>query len=267
MSLFGKDLQMVDTFNVSYIIKDDDGVARKLFSGSTSKATLDSKVDKIEVFSGIGQQKTFSLFTKKDLSLDVEIEEFDLNYIAMKHGVFIDKSQKGTFVVGKSYPVTALATTILKCTRLINLQDEAGVDLKIVATKPSKVNEVQVVITAGTAVLTLEATSTVKNLVATFEGEADALKDNYTISFGARAFPKGGELICQSIAYDSTPSIVGDIYLNFYNALLDPNGSLDFSMGKATKIPAKFEILRPRKLPDGSLNIDDKLGNMIITER
>ena len=269
MSLAGKQFQIVDTMDVTGIIKNTDGTTTTIFSGETSKASLDEKTDKIEIYSGIGNNRTFIMHNKKQMSMDVNIRAFDLNFLAYKNGVALDTASKGSFYIGKSVPITTHSASITGVTRIISIKNLAGQDLKILSSAPVDATGVQVAIATKTATLTFYTSYADTAVIVSYEGDAGALKDNYTINFYGNAFPKGVELLCNTVAYDEgTEAIVGDFYVDIYSALGDPDFSLAFEVGKPVEIDTKFDILVPRSLPDGTDNTVTKaIGKMVITER
>ena len=98
MSLAGKTLQTVDTMNVKLISKKTGAVTAR---GNTTKANFSNKVDKIEIFSGIGMQKQCTLKTKKTTDITFTITELDLEVMALQNGITLDKVSAGTYFLGQ----------------------------------------------------------------------------------------------------------------------------------------------------------------------
>ena len=92
MSLNNKTLQVVDTLDVSLFFKDQKtGEKHCYMSGQTSNANISVSTEKIEVQSGIGGQTTFSLNSQKTVEVETTVRMHDLELIALKNGVQLDK--------------------------------------------------------------------------------------------------------------------------------------------------------------------------------
>ena len=262
MSLQGKILQTVDTMDV--LFKLPDGIT--MFSGATSKADLETKVDSLDLYAGIGQGKLCSLKTKKDQTVDVSLVEFNLDLFAAVNGVAIDKTSTGSYYMNKSFAITTLSATVTGATRILAVRNPTdGSFLKIVSGSPANINEVKV--TGGTT-LTFFTGFLPTTCLVSYEAPATALKDNWTITFDAISFPKAGEFLATCPVFDSaTESAVADAYMNFYNCELDGNYTYSFTMGKNIETPMKLSILVPNLLPDGTVNTAKKVGKFVVTER
>jgi len=261
MSLAGRKLQVIDTMDLLCV---DEATGATLFSGYTTKAALDQQVDKIDIFAGIGGGKITTLRTRKNITLDVSMAEFNLDALASINGVALDKTSTATYFMNQSFSVATSTATITGATRILAVRNPVtGEFLKIVSATPADASEVKV---SGTT-LTFHANYTPISCLVSYVGTVSA-KDNYTIVFNAKAFPKNCEILLSTVAFDTdTQDIVADIYMNFYKGAIDPNFNLSFEVGKNIETPFKVEILVPDKLPDGTVNVNKEIGKFVTTER
>ena len=261
MSLQGKILETVDTMDV--LLRLSDGTT--MFSGSTSKADLATKVDSLDLYAGIGQGKLCSLKTKKDQTIDISLVEFNLEVFSAVNGVVIDKTSTGSYYINNSFTITALGATVTGATRILAVRNPIdGSFLKIVSGSPAAINEVKVL---GTA-LTFYTGFAPTTCLVSYEAPVTGGKDNWTITFDSISFPKAGELLATCPVFDaSTETAIADAYMNFYSCALDGNYTYSFTMGKNIETPMKLSILVPSTLPDGTQNIAKKVGKFVVTER
>jgi hypothetical protein len=261
MSLAGKKLQVIDTMDLLCI---DKTTGATLFSGYTTKSALEQQVDKIDIYAGIGGGKITTLRTRKNITLDVSMAEFNLDALASINGVALDKTSTGTYFINQSFDVTSYTATVTGATRILAVRNPlTGEFLKIVSGTPASVTEVKVAGTTLTFFNDYTPTTCLVSYVGTVTG-----KDNYTIVFNAKAFPKNCEVVLSTVAFDTdTQDIAADIYMNFYKGAIDPNFSLSFEVGKNIETPFKVEILVPNQLPDGTVNTNKEIGKFVVTER
>lgn len=261
MPLAGRKLQVIDTMDLLCV---DKTTGATLFSGYTTKAALDQQVDKIDIFAGIGGEKITTLRTRKNITLDVSMAEFNLDALASINGVALDKTSTATYFMNRSFTVSTSTATVTGATRILAVRNPLTGDfLKIVSGTPSTASEVKVAGTNLTFHTSYTATTCLVSYVGTVTG-----KDNYTIVFNAKAFPKNCEILLSTVAFDTdTQDIVADIYMNFYKGAIDPDFNLSFEVGKNIETPFKVEILVPDKLPDGTVNVNREIGKFVTTER
>jgi hypothetical protein len=262
MALTGKKLQVIDTMDLLTI---DKTTGATFFSGYTTKSALDQQVDKIDINAGIGGGKICSLKTRKTITLDVTMAEFNLDLLASINGVALDKTSKGTYFLNQSVAITSNAATVTGATRIMAVRDSlTGGFLKMVSGTPASESEVKV---AGTQ-LTFYTGYSASTALISYEGTAETGKDNFTITFDAKSFPKSAEFLLSTVAFDTdTQEIVADMYMNFYNGAIDATYNLSFEVGKNIETPIKVEILVPEKLPDGTVNTNKEVGKFVVTER
>lgn len=267
MSLNAKTFQVVDTLDVSLFFKDKKTGEKKCYmTGQTSSANISVSTEKITVQSGIGGQTTFSLNSQKTVEIESTVNMHDLELIALKNGVDLDKAGKTSYAIGKDVKLTTGSGTLEKVVRILAVKNNAQEELKIVAEEPANENEVKVEISGGTATFT--ANESVEMIYVTAEIEAPQGKDNYSIVFYAGAFAKNCEVLMNGIIYDEESSeIVGDIFYNFYNCSIDSDYSLEYGVNTPVEIPIKLTVLKSKYLPDGTYNSKNKLGELVITER
>lgn len=261
MSLAGKNLQVIDTMDLLCI---DKTTGSTIFSGYTTKSALDQQVDRIDIFAGIGGGKITSLKTKKNINLDVIMAEFNLDALASINGVALDKTSTATYYMNQSFAVSTSTATVTGATRILAVRNPlTGEFLKIVSGTPASTTEVKV---SGTT-LTFHTSYTPTSCLVSYVGNVTG-KDNYTIVFNAKAFPKNCEILLSTVAFDAdSQDIVADIYMNFYKGAIDPNFNLSFEVGKNIETPFKVEILVPNTLPDGTVNTNKEIGKFVVTER
>lgn len=149
MSLEGRGFQVIDTLEVYGIIHNPDGTTKQLFSGETSKADLDTKTEKIEVYSGIGNNRTFLMHDKKQMSMNVTINAFDPEFLAYKNGVDLDKTSRGTLYMAQKNSVTTGTCILEGATRVIALKDSNDKELQIITSGAPLVGQVKVDYTNG----------------------------------------------------------------------------------------------------------------------
>lgn len=261
MSLEGKKFQVIDTMELMCIITDDDGSKRTLFTGDTDKAELSKKFSKIEVYSGIGQNKKFNLFTKPKTSIKSTIKNFDMDFFAFKNGVELDKTSKDTYFLGKQTDIATGTATIIDANRILSVRKPSGAFYKLVTVEPTTDDEVKI---EGNK-LTFKTDTTETSCLVSYIGTAT--KDNLTVVIDGKSIPRSCELILNTVAYDQdTEVIVGNVYIDLYKAKLSPDYDLSFELGKPIEIPTEFDIVLPDKLPTGELNVDKKYGVMNISE-
>lgn len=267
MSLNSKTFQVVDTLDVSLFFKDKTTGERKCYmTGQTSNANISVATEKIEVQSGIGGQTTFSLNSQKTVTIESSVSMHDLELIALKNGVDLDKAGKTSYAIGKDVKTADGSGTMEKVKRILAVKNNNQEELKIVAEEPANDKEVKVEISEGVATFTVN--ESVEMIYVTAEIEAPAGKDNWSIVFYAGAFAKNCEVLMNGVIYDEeSAEIVGDIFYNFYNCSVDSDYSLEYGVNSPVEIPIKLTVLKSKYLPDGTFNTKNKLGELVITER
>lgn len=267
MSLDNKTFQVVDTLDVSLFFKDQKtGEKHCYMTGQTSNANISVSTEKIEVQSGIGGQTTFSLNSQKTVEVETTVRMHDLELIALKNGVTIDKEGKSSYAIGQPIKLVDGAGTMDKVKRILAIKNNEQKELKIVSEEPADANEIKVEISDGSVTFTAE--ESVADIFVTAEVEAPAGKDNWSVVFYAGAFAKNCEALMNGIIYDEeTSEIVGDIYYNFYNCAIDSDYSLEYGVNSPVEIPLKLKVLKSKYLPSGEFNKENKLGELVITER
>ena len=259
MSLEGKDLQVIDVFDIMVNI---DG--KTLFTGLANESSIENKNEKIDIWAGIGQGKISSLKTKKETTMKFKVAKFDLDYLAAINGVSLDKTSTGSYYFNKSFTVTTLAATVTGATRILGVRKADGTMLKMVSGDPAAIDEVKV---AGTA-LTFYTGFSDTTVLVTYAGAKTEGKDNLTIKFNSKSFPKNASLLARTVVYDgATENIVADAYIDFYQAAMNGDYTWTFSMGKNIETEVEFEILVPKLLPDGTANVGGDTGKLVVTER
>lgn len=267
MSLNSKTFQVVDTLDVSLFFKDQvTGDKHCYMTGQTSNANISVSTEKIEVQSGIGGQTTFSLNSQKTVEIESTVKAHDLELIALKNGVKLDKESKTSYAIGQPVKLSSGSGTLQKVKRILAVKNSNQEELKIVSKAPSTEKEVKVEASGDTVTFTTQAS--VETIYVTAEIEASQGKDNWSVVFFAGAFAKNCEALMNGIIYDEeTSEIIGDIYYNFYNCSIDSDYSLEYSVNSPVEIPLKLKVLKSKYLPDGTYNKENKLGELIITER
>ena len=267
MSLNNKTFQVVDTLDVSLFFKDQKtGEKHCYMSGQTSNANISVSTEKIEVQSGIGGQTTFSLNSQKTVEVETTVRMHDLELIALKNGVQLDKKGNASYVIGQPVVLTTGTGTLDKVKRILAIKNNDQAELKIVTEEPANASEIKVEIADGT--VTFTADESVETIYVTAEVEAPSGKDNWSVVFYAGAFAKNCEALMNGIIYDEeTSEIVGDIYYNFYNCSIDSDYSLEYGVNSPVEIPLKLKVLKSKYLPSGEFNKENKLGELVITER
>ena len=260
MSLTGVNLQVMD---VCEIIAIDKTTGTTMFSGFTTKSAIDQKTEKLDIYAGIGNNKITSLKSKKEITLDLSIANFNLDFLASINGVALDKTTTGTYFMNVSFPISTLAATITNATRILAVRNPVTGDfLKIVSGSPATISEVKV---AGTT-LTFYTGFVPTTCLVSYA--APATKDNYTIVFNGKSFPKNAEFLLHTVAYDQqTESIVADVNINFYSGAISPDFTWSFEVGKAITTDVKVDVIMPANLPDGTVNTAGDIGKMTVTER
>lgn len=267
MSLNNKTFQVVDTLDLTIMVNDKkSGKKYAYMSGQTSNANISVSTEKIEVQSGIGGQTTFSLNSQKNIEIESTVRMHDLELIALKNGVELDKKGNTSYAIGQPVALTTGTGTLDKVKRILAIKNNDQVELKIVAEEPADASEIKVEIADGT--VTFTADESVETIYVTAEVEAPSGKDNWSVVFYAGAFAKNCEALLNGIIYDEeTSEIVGDIYYNFYNCSIDSDYSLEYGVNSPVEIPLKLKVLKSKYLPNGEFNKENKLGELVITER
>jgi hypothetical protein len=261
MTLQKDKLQIVDTNDVLLI---DLTTGVTMFSGFTTSASLDQKVTAIPISGGIGDQLKANLSSKKTITSKISISQFELDFLCSMSGVALDTISTGSYYLAQSVPVATLAATVIAATRILAVQTLDGTFLNIVDVAPTDATEVEV---SGTT-LTFFAGFTDTAILVSYEAPAATGKDNYTVSFNASAFPKNAEMIYHTRAFDTdTENVVADVYTHFYKVAIDPTFSFTFTASKQTPTAVSVNILVPDYLPDGTQNLNNDIGDMVITER
>ena len=258
MSLVGKKLYVIDTMEV---LVRDVATGVPILRGNTTKANVSNKNDKIEVVAGIGQERECILYTKKTTDIEFVVTGIDLEFMARQNGIALDIASKGAYFVDRNVLVTTAAAVIEGATRIIAVKDTDGKFFKIVTTDPLA-GEVKVAGTGLTFVTGYAGTS----CYVTYEGVT--AKDNLTINFNSKTFPKNVEFIGHTIAYDkATEVVVADANINYYLCSLDGDYDWTFEMGKSFDTTVKLGVLVPDFLPSGAINSTRDTGKFVITER
>ena len=267
MALNNKTFQVVDTLDVSLFFTDKKtGEKHCYMTGATSNANISVSTEKIEVQSGIGGQTTFSLNSQKTVEIEATVRQHDLELMALKNGVKLDKKGNTSYVIGQPVAMADCEGTMAKVKRILAVKNEAQEELKVVATEPQDATEVKVEIVSGT--VTFTTFEDIKHIYVTAEIEAPAGKDTYSVKFFAGAFAKNCEFLANGIIYDEeTSEIIGDIYYNFFNCAIDSDYSLEYGVNSPTEMPLKLKVLKAKYLPNGEFNKENKLGELVITER
>lgn len=269
MSLDNKTFQVVDTLDVSLFFKDQKtGEKHCYMTGQTSNANISVSTEKIEVQSGIGGQTTFSLNSQKTVEVETTVRMHDLELIALKNGVTIDKEGKSSYAIGQAVKIATNTGTLDKVKRILAVKNNDQQELKIVSEEPKDETEIKVEIADGTVTFTTATSVAETTIYVTAEVEASTEKDNWSVVFYAGAFAKNCEALMNGIIYDEeTSEIVGDIYYNFYNCAIDSDYSLEYGVNSPVEIPLKLKVLKSKYLPSGEFNKENKLGELVITER
>ncbi len=264
MSLNSSKLQIVDSCTALLI---DKTTSKTMMNGYTTKASLDAKSEAIPIFAGIGQQKLAVLRSKREFTLDINLAQFDLDFLASINGVPQNIDTAGTtstYYLSKTVTVATQTATVTGATRIFAVQKLDGTFLTIVSTTPADVTEVKV---SGTT-LTFHTSFTDTSVLVSYEAPATASKDNRTIVLNSKSFPKNAELILQTVAYDTdTEAIVADVYVHLYKTAIAPDFTWAFEMGKAVSTDVKIDVLVPSLLPNGTSNIAGDIGKLVVTER
>ena len=152
MSLNSKTFQVVDTLDVSLFFKDKTTGERKCYmTGQTSNANISVATEKIEVQSGIGGQTTFSLNSQKTVEVETTVRMHDLELIALKNGVQLDKKGNASYVIGQPVALTTGTGTLDKVKRILAIKNNDQVELKIVAEEPEDASEIKVSLAKASA--------------------------------------------------------------------------------------------------------------------
>lgn len=262
MSLAGVNYQVIDVLEMMAVNK---ATGATFFQGNMDKSDLAEKVTGIDIFAGIGAGKVCHLNSRKDVTLNATISEFDLDAIAALNGVAIDKTTTGTYYFNASFAITGLAATVTSATRIMAVRDSVTGDcLKIVTGTPAAINEVKV---AGTA-LTFYTGYTPTTCLVTYEAPAAGGKDNYTIILNSKSFPNNFEILLHTVAFDmNTEKIVADINIDLYACALEGDWTLSFDMSKNIQLPFNLSVLVPATLPNGTVNTAGDIGKMTVTEK
>ena len=266
MSLDNKTFQVVDTLDVSLFFKDaKTGKKHCYMTGQTSNANISVATEKIEVQSGIGGQTTFSLNSQKTVEIEATVRAHDLHLLAIKNGVEIDKAGKTSYAIGQPVKLAGGTGTMDKVKRILAVKNNDQQELKVVAEEPVDATEIQVEIVGGKVTFTAVEEM---DIYVTAETEAPSGKDNWSINFYAGAFAKNCEVIMNGIIYNELDSeIIGDLYYNFFNCAMDSDYSLEYGVNSPVELPIKLKVLKSKYLPNGEFNKENKLGELVITER
>lgn len=261
MAIDYNNLHVIDTFEVEMITTNSDGSKTTVGTGQTKTSEISRQVDKIEIRNGIGQQLRTTLKTKKQDKFKVTVDNFDLEVLALKNGIELDKTSKKTLFWDKEVAVTTASATVSDASRVLCVKTIDGKRLKMITGDPTTDDEVKV---SGTT-LTLKTGSTATKVLVTYEG--DTTGDNFTIVFDSKTFAKSMELLCHTIAYDEAQGEeVADVYCDFYKCMLNDDFSLSFNGGDPLNQELEFDITVPQTLPDGTLNSNGHTGVMYVTE-
>lgn len=258
MSLLDRTLQMVDVFDFLFI--DTDG--NTIFSAQASKSGLEQSVEAIDIYSGIGNQRKCRLKTKKQMKISASFAEFALEYLAAQCGVNIDTTVKRKYAFDEETAVTTQSATIADATEILKVTKLDGTKIKIVTTDPASVDEVKV----DSTTLTFHDSFTDTKVLVSYIGTTT--KECAIVKFNAKTFSKTGRIIMKSVAYDQeTEEIYADVAIEFYKGNIDDNFNLEFSLGNAIETAFDVEITTADLLPDGTKNIAQDLGMLVVTER
>lgn len=175
MSLLGKGFQVADTIDLTGIVHNLDGTTTRLFTAETEKADIETKTDKIEVYSGIGVNRTFLMHTKKQMSMNVTINMFDPNFMAYKNGKKLDTTSRKTIYNNQKNSVTTGTCIISGASRIISLIDSNENNLQLITTGTPTTGQVLVAYTTSNT-----GTAQVEKLTVT---TAPTSAGNVTVTF------------------------------------------------------------------------------------
>lgn len=267
MSLDKKSLQVVDTLDIQMFYKDATTGEKYCYaSGETSDSSIAVSTEQITVQAGIGGQTTFSLNNNKTIEIDATVRMHDLELLALKNGVELNKNGKSSFTIDKPVELISGSGELDKIIRIMKITDDAQHQFKIVDTEPVSADEVKVEIVEGRATFTCQ--ESVTRLYVTAEVKPKEGKDTYSIEFNAGSFAKNCEVLLNGVVYSAeTSEIVADLYYNFTNCSVASDYTVEYGINSAVEIPIKLTVLKPKYLADGTLNTTNKLGELVIAER